>query len=75
MSTRPTTTLNIRPNRRLEPTHRASSYPGAVHVEADLGRANLKNADLRDAFLYGACLKGAFLYNARGVRYDKCASP
>lgn len=29
-STRPTTTLNTSPNRRLEPTHRASTDPGAV---------------------------------------------
>ncbi|MFC7979364.1 hypothetical protein ACFUT3_29545, partial [Streptomyces cinereoruber] len=31
-STRPTTTLNTSPNRRLEPTHRASTRPGAVHL-------------------------------------------
>ncbi|MFB8413178.1 hypothetical protein, partial [Streptomyces albidoflavus] len=33
-STRPTTTLNTSPNRRLEPTHRASTDSGAVHGES-----------------------------------------
>ncbi|MGW3823125.1 GmrSD restriction endonuclease domain-containing protein [Streptomyces sp. NPDC005071] len=28
---RPTTTLDTSPNRRLEPTHRASTDPGALH--------------------------------------------
>ncbi|WP_223179883.1 integrase core domain-containing protein [Streptomyces griseicoloratus] len=30
----PTTTLNTRPNRRLESTHRASTDAGALHPDA-----------------------------------------
>ncbi|MFQ6144662.1 tyrosine-type recombinase/integrase [Streptomyces seoulensis] len=32
-NTRPTTTLNTSPNRRLESTHRASTDPGAVQAD------------------------------------------
>lgn len=38
-STRPTTTLSTSPNRRLEPTHRASTDPGAVHAVVCRDRA------------------------------------